>query len=266
MCTRLRGRSVALFLVLLGGLLMGTTGEASDGRVDPTLQERLDTIDSLRMAGDFRVALARLSTLSQEHPDSVSVLWRHSILWSDYGKAASSDNRALSAYRQALAVGERAVAADSQSAWAHLAKAVAAGRTATLVSSNKQKVQLSRDVKEHTDRAIELDSTLAPAYHVRARWKSEVADMGFVVRAIVRTVYGGLPDASFEGAVADFERAIDLESRAYNHLELGKTYRAMDRPDEARTQLKKALNVPAADPFDPAYKAEARRLLEELEE
>jgi len=250
--------------LFLGVLLSGMADGRDVQRDEPSLQDRLETIDSLRMSGDFRVALARLSSLSQKHPDSVAVLWRHSILWSDYGKAAPNDNRALSSYRQALAVAKRAVEADSGNAWAHLAKAVAAGRTATLEGSNRQKVELSREVKEHSDKAIELDSTLAPAYHVRARWQSEVADMGFVVRAIVRTVYGGLPDASFEQAVRDFQRAIELESRTYNHLELGKTYLRMDRPDDARKQLQIALDVTPADPFAPSYKAEARRLLNDL--
>ena len=38
----------------------------------------------------------------------------------------------------------------------------------------------------------------------------------------------------------------------------------MDREERARQQLQKALELPNKDPDDPAYKEEARRLLDEL--
>jgi len=230
----------------------------------PPLQQALQTVDSLRSVGDFRTALTRLYELSREHPASVEVLWRYAILWSDYGKAADRESQARSAYRQALEMADRALEADPSSAWAHLAKAAASGRAALLAGGNKQSIRLSRDVKEHADRAIELDSTLAPAYYVRGVWHSEVADLGFLKRTIVRTVYGGLPEASLEQAVADLQRAIELESRTYNHLELGKAYLKMGRTDAAREQLQIALDVFPSDPFAPTYKLEARALLREI--
>jgi len=260
-----------LVQILLAGLLLvggATSGQAQSmpaAAGNPTLESEFAIIDSLRRAADFRPALARLSSLSQEHPKSVDVLWRYAILWSDYGKASNSDNRALTAYRQAIKMADRALTVDPNSAWAHLAKAAAAGRSALLAGSNRESIQLSRDVKEHADRAIELDSTIAPAYHIRAVWHSEVADLGFVTRTVVKAVYGGLPDASFEQAVSDFKRAIELETRAYNHVELGRTYLKMGKPELAREQFQIALDVPPVDPFAPQDKLKARELLTELE-
>lgn len=65
--------------------------------------------------------------------------------------------------------------------------------------------------------------------------------------------------------VDSLRTAIGLETRAYHHLELGKTYEKMDRRGDAVEQYRRALEAPRADPFDPEYKRGARAHLSELE-
>lgn len=256
-----------LFALLVASLLSAgpTPGQSSSRAGTAPSPQSLQVVDSLRSAGDFRTALARLYELSRKHPESVEVRWRYAILWSDYGKSADDDTQAASAYRQGLQWADRALAADPNSAWAHLSKAAVAGRAALLSGSNQRSLQLSRQVKDHADQAIALDSTLAPAYFVRGAWHSAVAELGFFKRAIVQAVYGGLPDASLEEAVADLRRAIELESSAYGHLELGQVYRKTGQIKAARDQLRMALDVPPTDPFAPQDKLKARQLLDDLE-
>lgn len=248
-----------LFLLLLAAPAWGAHGAEEDD-----LEQVLERVDSLRTHGHFRAALARLDELARDRGEPPEVLWRKAILWSDLGKEAEGEHRSLTFYRQALSVAEKALEVESENGWAHVAKAVAAGRVAKETSSTKKSIQLSREVKQHADRAIELDSTLGAAYHVRGRWHREVADLNFMQRMVVKTVYGGLPEASLEQAVADFQTAIDLERRAYHHLEIAKTYEKMGRTEAARDALQAALDAPYADPFDPEYKREARARLSGL--
>jgi hypothetical protein len=166
-------------------------------------------------------------------------------------------------YERGLTLADAALAADAANAHAHLAKAVAEGRLA-LDAGTRERVQRSRAVKEHADRAIELDSTLDGAYHTRARWNREVSDLNFFERTIVKTVYGGLPKSSFEQSVRDFKRAIELHDERFHHLELAKTYLKMDREGDARRELETVLEMPAEEPFDSQYAEEARTLLEDL--
>lgn len=260
-----RWLALPLALLLLSGP-MATLGQSSSQRTTrETLERRYALVDSLRTERAFRAALARLDELARAHSRTGGVLWRQSILWCDLGKEFEGASRSEAAYRRALSIAEEALEVDPENAWAHLAKALSAGRIATLSNSNKESIQRSRAVKEHIDRALEVDSSLAAAYHVRGRWHREVADLNFVQRIIVKAVYGGLPAASIEQAVDDFQRAIELETRSYHHLELGKTYRKMGRTDAAREHLQTAVDAPWRDPFDPEYKQEARRLLLELE-
>lgn len=247
-------------------LLGGFVGSAAAQTVSQTsdLQTSLEAVDQLREQREFREALSRLSTLREAHPENVDVLRRLAFTWADLGKATDDLSQRKNYYETALSHAQDALTADSTSAWAHLAVAMSEGRVA-LNAGTRERVERSRAVKRHADRAIELDSTLAGAYHVRGRWHREVESLGFLQRTLLKTVYGGLPDASYEQAVRDFQRAIGLEDRTFHHLELGKTYIQMDRSEAARQELQTALELSGSDPFDPEYKQEARDLLEELE-
>lgn len=227
------------------------------------LQATLDDVDRWRVEGAFRQAYAALNGLQQDHPNHPEVLWRLSRTEVDIGEQRTRDDERETFYREALTHAEEAIALDSTSARAYLAGAIAAGRVG-LQAGTREKVRLSRTVKEYVDRAIALNPDLPAAYHVRARWHYEVASLGFFSRAVVRTVYGGLPDASYEAAVEDFERSIALDDRVVDRLELGRTYLAMDREDAARAQLEQALTLPNKDPDDPQYKEEVRALLDDI--
>lgn len=264
MCPRVSSFLFVLGIFVCGGLLPPPASAQSPDTMDASVQEALVTIDSLRQAGAFQAARERLEALRDEHPGRVEVLWRLAYTLSDFGKITEDEDRRATYYEEALEAAEAAVKSDSTNARAHLAMAVAEGRIA-LDAGTRERIQRSRAVKHHADRAIELDSTLAGAYHVRGRWHRKVDDLGFFKRVIVKTVYGGLPDASFEQSMRDFKRALELESGVHHHVELGKTYLKLDRPDAARDELRAALDLSSSDPLAPLYKKEARELLDDLD-
>jgi tetratricopeptide (TPR) repeat protein len=253
--------AAALLATSLLVLPAGTTAQTPDSTA---LDRSLTQVDERRADGAFRDALSRLSELRDRHGDRAAILWRMSLVRVDIGKSADTEEAAQQHYRAALTLAEKALTVKESSADAHLARAVAEGRLA-LDAGRQERVERSRAVKRHADRAIALDSTLAGAYHVRGRWHREVSDLNFLERTVVRTVYGGLPDASFEEAVQNFRRAIALEDERFHHLELAKTYLMMDRPDDARAQLETVLEMPGRTPFADRYAEEAQELLADLD-
>jgi len=253
-----------LLLVLVAGVLGGAVPAAAQTPDSTALDSALEQVDELRSEGAFRDALTQLSELRNQHGDQPAILWRMAFVRVDIGKTADTKGAAQQHYREALDLAEGALTVDESNAHAHLARAVAEGRLA-LDAGRQERIERSRAVKRHADRAIELDSTLAGAFHVRGRWHREVADLNLLERTVVRTVYGGLPDASFEEAVQNFRKAIDLEDVRFHHLELAKTYLKMDRPDDARGQLETVLDLSAQEPFAERYAEEARALLDDLE-
>lgn len=255
-----------LFAVLLtGGCFFAAPapGAAQSDTQPPLSDSTVALVDTLRAQGDFREALSRLSNLRDKHGDEVELLWRMSLTRVDIAKTLDSKNARQQQYQQALQLSEAALAVDASNAHAHLAKAVVEGRLA-LDAGTQERVERSRLVKKHADRAIELDSTLDGAYHTRARWNRGVSDLNFFERAVVKTVYGGLPEASFQQAVRDFKRAIELRDERFHRLELAKTYIKMEQYDKAREQLQTVTEMPAQDPFDQRYLEEAKRLLEDV--
>lgn len=251
-------------LLVLGFLLVGGGASVLAQDASPaSMTKGLAEVDSLRAVGQFEAAQSRLRSLRDTQGDRAELLWRASLNLVDIGKTIDADEEERARYEEALRLADQALEVDSTSAYAHLAKAVAEGRLA-LDAGTRERVERSRAVEEHANRAIELDPNLASAYHVRGRWNREASDLNFFERTIVKTVYGGLPKSSFEQAVRDFTRAIELENRRFHHLELAKTYLKMDRDQEAKAELKKVVSLPPEDPFADRYKKEAEKLLAEL--
>jgi tetratricopeptide (TPR) repeat protein len=265
MPARLASRLAASLLAVVLVATLSALALASSARAQRFAEAGtpLATVDSLRDAGAFVAARDTLEALRTRRGDTAPVLWRLAVTRVDLGERAEDDERAESLYRQGLGTARAAVEADDQSALAHLAVAIAAGRVSEVVGT-RERVELSRTVKAEAKRALALDATLDGAHHVLGRWHYEVADLGFFERTVVKAVYGGLPDASFEQAAEHFLDAIRQEQAVRHFFHLGRTYLKMDREDKARAALEEALALPNEDPDDPELKRKARRLLDDL--
>ena len=184
---------------------------------------------------------------------------------SDLGEdARGEDQRKL--FANAVEHARAAVLAAPDSARGHLELAVALGRQA-LREGPRTRLALSREIKAETDRALAQDAGLGRAYHVRAMWNRKLAGLNFFERNVARAVLGGVPrGASMDNAVADFQKAVELEPGYVNHhLELARTYLEMKRKNDARRELEKTLALPAtSSPRDARYQNEARELLKKL--
>ena len=78
-------------------------------------------------------------------------------------------------------------------------------------SDNREKVELSRAIKERCEEAIRLDPKSDLAMHVLGRFEHQMAMLGRIVRLLVRAVYGGaLSPGTLEGGGA-FRRAIEID-------------------------------------------------------
>ncbi len=129
---------------------------------------------------------------------------------------------------------------------------------------NESKLRASRLMHQYVTHALELNPNDDFAWNIHGQWNREVSKLSWVEKLVVKIVYGGLPDASFDQAIADFRRAIQLRPMRIMHwLELGKTYLAMGDKDNARTNLQHAIDLPHNDGVDDKMKDEARKWLVE---
>ncbi len=166
--------------------------------------------------------------------------------------------------QKSLEYAKKAAAVDANNALAQLSLAIAYGRLAPLLD-NKTKIAYSKLVKEHGERALQLDPNNYLTSHVLGAWNYELANLNPVLRVIASAIYGTLPSASNEQAVEYFKKSIALNPNGVaSHVELGRTYLAMSQKSQAATELKKAISLPSKEKDDEYCKRQAREVLAKL--
>lgn len=164
----------------------------------------------------------------------------------------------------AVAYAQRAVKLAPNDPDAQLAVAVSYGKLLPFQNS-KEQVANSRVIKAAADKVIALDPGNDLGWQVLGRWYFNIADVSAVKRTLAQVVYGKLPSAKYEDAERCFLKAIELNSNRLMHfLELGRTYAAMGRTDEARKFITKGLAMPDTEKDDPESKARGREILKKL--
>lgn len=148
---------------------------------------------------------------------------------------------------------------------AHLAVAVCYGRLMDYEGA-KTKVEYSRLVKIHADKAISLDPRSDYAWHLLGRWHRGIAEITPVVRGFAKVVYGGLPDGSNAEAAKAFRKAISLNpDRLAHYIELGIALLADGHLKEGKSFIEKGLSMPVKEKGDPESKAQGKAALADLE-
>jgi tetratricopeptide (TPR) repeat protein len=203
--------------------------------------------DSTSYEANWRAALAMLD-IGKQTPDSVASPARDSL------------------YDRAEVLARRAVAASPNEAQGHFVLSNAIGR-ASLTKGKKERVKRAAEIRDEALKAIELDPKHDGAYHILGRWNAEIMRLSGVTKFFAKSFLGAavFDQASWEGAVANMEKAVELNpTRVYHRLDLAEIYIDRKRFGDARTQLQKAERLPVADVMDPTYKEDAARMLKEI--
>jgi len=198
-------------------------------------------------------------------PNDAEILRRIAKQYSQQvvSESRSPENRELA--RKALDYAQRAVRSDPGNANAHLSLAICCGKAAFLEGA-RRRIEMSRLIRGEAEAAIRLDPGSDYAWHVIGRWNYELANFNAALRFLAEAIYGRFPDASNERAAECFEKAIAIQpDRVIHHVELGRTYAALGRKQEALTELKKGLSLPSREKEDNESKDRARKALAALQ-
>ena len=220
--------------------------------------------DSLQMEMQPDAAMKLYRKAEQLDPDNPDVLWRISKVFSDYAAQESTDEAAMRELDRSVSYARKAVSVAPKHSMAQVSLAIAYGQKA-VVAPNSEKVELSKLVRQHAVRALELESDNHVAMLVLGIWNREVATLSWILKLALDVVYGGLPDASLEESHRLLRRAMRMyPDQIMTHLELAKTLMEMDDEKGAERHLRKALSLPKRDIGDRKRVDEARKLLQEL--
>jgi tetratricopeptide (TPR) repeat protein len=232
---------------------------------------RADSPDALIKQGDAldakfenQKALDVYLAAQKLGPPNAEILRRIAQEYGELMADTNSDEQKRALGEKALDYAKQSVAADPKDAMAQLALAVCYGRIAPLLD-NKTKIAYSRLVKQYADAALALDPNNDLTYNVLGSWNYELAGLNPFLRAIAGFIYGSVPDASYEDAVKDFQKALELNpNRLANHIGLGRAYAAMGKTTEAKAELERGLAMPNVAKDDPFVKQQARETLSSI--
>ena len=229
-----------------------------------TVQELIAQGDELDAKLRSEEALPLYLKAEKLQPDDAGLLIKIAKQYGESMAGMTNKDAQRKAGETALAYSQRAVKLAPSLADAHLAVAICYGRLLELMPA-RQKVEYSKLVRQGAEKAIQIDPKSDYAWHMLGRWHQAVATMDGFTKAIVKIIYGGLPDASLAEAVKCFEKARQLKPDRLAHtVELGRTYAMMGRKVEARKYLDQGLAMQNKERDDPDTKARGRETLKLL--
>lgn len=177
---------------------------------------------------------------------------------------ASSPETQKTLAERALDCSLRAVKADAKNATAHLCVAVTYAKNFPY-ANNETMVNWSKAIKSECEIALALDPKQDIGYYLLGRWHMGVANMNFILKGLVKLIYGGLPKASNAEAIKFFKQAIELKpGRIIHHFELAKAYELTGEKKLAQAELETCGTLKPVDRDDEDAKRDAARRLTEI--
>ncbi len=218
---------------------------------------------------DDAKALDEYALAVKAEPGNYEALWKLSRAYYDVGDLLDSKeqnvaDRQMKMYLESEAYARQAIKANPDDTWGHFFLSAALGQHALLLGK-KEQIAMSKEIRAEIEKAIAMDANNDLAYHAFGRWQRRMAEIGGMKRFFGGIIYGSIPKGSFEEAVKDFQKAIELNPNYTNHyLELGRTYLEMKNYDLAAQEFQKTLECPITTSKCEIYKQEAQQELDNL--
>ncbi|MEJ2636418.1 MAG: tetratricopeptide repeat protein [Calditrichia bacterium] len=221
--------------------------------------------DSAYAAYNNKAAAEYYTKATQVEPNNYEATWKLSRAYADMGEALTRKDERNRFFKKSEELARKAIQIDSTGEKGHLYLAIALGRVA-LDAGAKERVQMSKEIKAETEKAIQLDPNDYLAWHVLGRWNKKMATLSWIEKSFANIFLGGVPKgATLENAMKDFKKAIELNPHYINnYYQLGLTYEDMGDKKMAIEEYKKVGELPQTNWEDPKIKKEAQERLKHL--
>ncbi|XP_037550225.1 regulator of microtubule dynamics protein 1 [Nematolebias whitei] len=230
----------------------------------------LDKEGALEQA-DYLYSCAETEKLYQlllQHKDSddAEVLWRLARACRDLSLLPDTNaERKKQLVFEAFEYAEKALQRDDTCFAAHKWYAVCLSDVGEY-KGVKVKIGNSYIIRQHLERALELNSRDATSFHILGYWCFAFAELSWYLRKVAAMLFASPPTSTYEEALEFFLKAEQVDPNFYskNLLMLGKTYLAMNDKQKAQLWLTKAKDYPAHTLEDKEVHKEAVDLLKKL--
>ncbi|XP_066234887.1 regulator of microtubule dynamics protein 1 isoform X2 [Saccopteryx leptura] len=209
------------------------------------VEEILQQADYLYESGETE----KLYHLLSQHKDSedAELLWRLARASRDLAQLSrtSEEEKKVLVY-EALEYAKRALEKNEASFAVHKWYAICISDVGDY-EGIKAKIANAYVIKEHFEKAIELNPKDATSIHLMGIWCYTFAEMPWYQRRIANMLFAAPPSSTYEEALGYFQRAEQVDPNFYskNLLLLGKTYLKLHNKKLAAFWLLKAKDYPA---------------------
>ena len=253
---------LALNIACLAAFLLASTG-SGHAQVS-SFPDDLARADNAVKQGDFQGALRIYDAATNAQAGNATNLCTLARRYCDITYFTNSMALRNETIARALVCSQQAVKDEPTNATAHASLAVCYAKICKFADV-KTELADSRLLKLEADKAIALDPNQDIAYYLLGRWNYGIARAGLFSRAYVKMVYGGLPHASLEDAVLDFQKACKLAPNSIlNHAGLAMAYDALGEKKLEIIELEKCFTLKPGGPEDTDALGDARKKLATL--
>lgn len=210
-------------------------------------------------------ALAKYKEALEVQPLNVKALWKSAELMGRIGSRLKEEKQRVAPLTEARKYADSALGIENRDADVNYAVAASAARL-SMVTSGKDKARNLRDMKNYADTALQLNPNHAKALYILGKWNYDIYNLNVPEKAAVKVLFGGMPRASIEDAIKNFEKARAADPLLIvSYWDLANAYVKNHQTDKAMEVLNRMIKLPPKTEDDNGYKAQGKTLLASLQ-
>jgi hypothetical protein len=212
-------------------------------------------------------ALAIYQQIAAQEPTNIPALVKCTELNCSIGERQTDKSAKATYFNTAKQYADKALSADSNSADALYAQALAFAKLASVEDENKKTVEDVKQMKLYADKALAANPNHAMANYIEGKWHYEMLALNWFKKAALKAFFGkGLATPDIDTAITYLEKCRALEPYfVQNYLDLAKAYGYKKRPAQQMEVLNKMVKLPTRTADDVALKEEGKKMLKELQ-
>ena len=221
--------------------------------------------DEYYLAFDNDHALIEYEQAYKESPTDYNTLVRMVHIYNDNGKIhLRRDTVSESEYRTAVMYADSLAHYYPDSAATQFWNALAKGSLLPFVGVWK-KIAIGKEVKQHVQKSLELDSTFSYPYVIRAIFEREGSKLSWFEKTVVRVVFGENVSGTLEASVQNLKLALRYDqANSFAYYELYLTYQSMGDTAQAAASLRRILEMQPKSLREKLQQEEAQQHLSKL--
>lgn len=247
-------------IVLLLSCLFGSSLMAQD-----QLEVLLKQADNLDKQVKEKEAFDKYMEILEVSPQNYKALSRLAELNAAFGSRQLKDADKAPYFRSTMDFAGRAYSVDSMNADSYYLLSLASWKMSIVEEKNKEQVEYLRKWREYAEKAIALQPNHAKAIFLLGKWNFDMSRASLLKKAAAKTIYGGMSKWDIETAIKLFERSKTADPYfVQNFYELAKAYEYNNQPTQELETLNKLVKLPVRTGDDAGWKAEGKKMLEQM--